>query len=127
MEGLQRLLGHNFFKALQYGCLRTHKDPSNKDLTFMYGCLYYNSLGSRSEQGRPEGPILRVKRKSNYKVVLCPACECTPLRSDNCFDIILQRFFFLNLKKTPLLLELSSDPYNSIKEIVVMLFLLIKQ
>ena len=26
----------------------------------MYGCLYYNPLGSRSEQGRPEGPILRV-------------------------------------------------------------------
>ena len=29
--------------------------------THMYGCLYYNPLGSRSEQGRPEGPILRVE------------------------------------------------------------------
>ena len=29
----------------------------------MYGCLYYNSLGSGSEQGRPEGPILRVLQK----------------------------------------------------------------
>ena len=26
----------------------------------MYRCLYYNSPRSRSEQGRPEGPILRV-------------------------------------------------------------------
>ena len=45
--------------------LRTPKDPSNQDLTFMYGSLYYNSLGSRSEQGRPEGPILRVYLKGN--------------------------------------------------------------
>ena len=30
----------------------------------MGACLYYNSLGSRSEQGRPEGPILRVLHKA---------------------------------------------------------------
>ena len=29
----------------------------------MYGCLYQNPLGSRSEQGRPGGPILRVYQR----------------------------------------------------------------
>ena len=32
--GLQRSLGHFCFKPLQYGCLRTPKDPSNQDIRF---------------------------------------------------------------------------------------------
>ena len=36
----------------------------------IYGCLFYNPLGSRSEQGRPEGPILRVLYKAIMQNIL---------------------------------------------------------
>ena len=59
-EGMRRSLCLFCSKPLQYGCLWTCLDLSNQDLTFMYGCPYYNSLGSQSEQGRPGGPILSL-------------------------------------------------------------------
>ena len=55
-------------QSLQNGSLSSPLcQPSSFDifeLTFTHGCLYYNPLGSRSEQGRTEGPNLRVLIKS---------------------------------------------------------------